>query len=212
MKLYVVRHGETDWNKNKRLQGQVDIPLNQLGRTLARKTAKALADIPFEICYTSPLGRAQETARLILEGREVPILDDARLMEISFGDYEGKCFSKNGWNLPQEFHCFFDEPENYKAASRGEDFAQVRERMGAFLRDICAKPQYRDCNILVTTHGAAMSGMMNYIKGEPISRFWGEGVHKNCAVTELQVTEDGIVKIIAENVVYYDDVVEPWEA
>ena len=90
MKLYIVRHGETDWNKKRRIQGQVDIPLNDLGRSLARKTAKGLSGIPFEVCYTSPLGRAKETARLILEGRKTPILEDQRIIEMSFGDYEDK--------------------------------------------------------------------------------------------------------------------------
>ena len=83
MKLYIVRHGETDWNKKRRIQGQVDIPLNDFGRSLARKTAKGLSGIPFEVCYTSPLGRAKETARLILEGRKTPILEDQRIIEMS---------------------------------------------------------------------------------------------------------------------------------
>ena len=59
MKLYIVRHGETDWNKKRRIQGQVDIPLNDFGRSLARKTAKGLSGIPFEVCYTSPLGQGK---------------------------------------------------------------------------------------------------------------------------------------------------------
>ena len=102
MKLYIVRHGETDWNKKRRIQGQVDIPLNDFGRSLARKTAKGLSGIPFEVCYTSPLGRAKETARLILEGRKTPILEDQRIIEMSFGDYEGKCCSKSNWEFAGE--------------------------------------------------------------------------------------------------------------
>ena len=70
MKLYMVRHGETDWNKARRIQGQVDIPLNEFGRRLAKKTALGLADVPFDLCYTSPMSRAKETAKLILQGRE----------------------------------------------------------------------------------------------------------------------------------------------
>ena len=63
MKLYIVRHGETEWNKARRIQGQVDIPLNEFGRRLARKTAKGLSDITFDLCYSSPLSRARETDR-----------------------------------------------------------------------------------------------------------------------------------------------------
>ena len=69
MKLYLVRHGETDWNKVKRIQGQVDIPLNQFGKRLAEETAEGLRDIPFDLCISSPLSRAHETARIILYGK-----------------------------------------------------------------------------------------------------------------------------------------------
>lgn len=141
MKLYIVRHGETDWNKKRRIQGQVDIPLNDFGRSLARKTAKGLSGIPFEVCYTSPLGRAKETARLILEGRKTPILEDQRIIEMSFGDYEGKCCSKSNWELPEKFRRFFDDPVHYEAPCGGEDFIDVRERTGEFLKDICGRGQ-----------------------------------------------------------------------
>ena len=89
MKLYLVRHGETDWNKVKKIQGQVDIPLNQFGKHLAEETAEGLHDIPFDLCISSPLSRAYETARIILEGRDVPIITDARIGEMAFGEYEG---------------------------------------------------------------------------------------------------------------------------
>ena len=69
MKLYLIRHGETDWNIERRLQGQVDIELNEFGRTLAVKTGKGLENIQFDICFTSPLKRARETAELILAGK-----------------------------------------------------------------------------------------------------------------------------------------------
>ena len=67
MKLYLIRHGETDYNKMKRNQGQIDIPLNEYGRELARKTREGLAEVPFDLCLCSPLSRARETAEIILE-------------------------------------------------------------------------------------------------------------------------------------------------
>lgn len=210
MKLYIVRHGETPWNKERKLQGQVDIPLNEFGRTLARKTAKGLSDIPFDVCYSSPLARARETAELILDGRNTPIIEDEQIIEMSFGEYEGKCCSKSGWELPEEFHRFFDDPKRYVAPPGGESFADVKRRTGEFLSRICRKEEYRDSNILITTHGAALAGLLNNIKDRPISEYWGIGVHKNCAVTEVQV-RDGIMQILSENVTYYDDKVEAWD-
>jgi len=209
MKLYMVRHGETDWNKARRIQGQVDIPLNAFGRHLASETGKGLADIPFEACISSPLGRAVETAELILAGREVPILTDRRIIEMAFGIWEGGCCSEEGWDLPQEFRDFFDAPERYRAPEGGEDFYMVRKRLEDFLTELFRKEGWQDKNILITTHGAALCGMLNVIKDKSVSGYWGAGVHKNCAVTEVEVT-DGVPVILSENHAYYKDEVKAW--
>ena len=209
MKIYFVRHGETDWNKERKIQGQVDIPLNVFGRHLARETAKGLRDVPFDVCFTSPLGRARETAQIILQGRDVPILEDKRILEMNFGVLEGKCCSKEGWDVPDSFQMFFDDPVHYQAPEGGEDFQAVRERTGDFLNWLFAQEQYRDSTVLVTTHGAAMAGLLNNLKKKPLAEYWGVGVHKNCGVTEVDVT-DGRIQIISENKVYYTDVVKPW--
>lgn len=209
MKIYFVRHGETDWNKERKIQGQVDIPLNEFGRHLARETAKGLRDVPFDVCFTSPLGRARETAQIILQGRDVRILEDKRILEMNFGVLEGKCCSKEGWDVPDSFQMFFDDPVHYQAPEGGEDFQAVRKRTGDFLNWLFAQEQYRDSTVLVTTHGAAMAGLLNNLKKKPLAEYWGVGVHKNCGVTEVDVT-DGRIDIISENKVYYTDVVKPW--
>mgnify|MGYP000375262249 FL=1 len=209
MKIYFVRHGETDWNKERKIQGQVDIPLNEFGRHLARETAKGLRDVPFDVCFTSPLGRARETAQIILQGRDAPILEDKRILEMNFGVLEGKCCSKEGWDVPDSFQMFFDDPVHYQAPEGGEDFQAVRKRTGDFLNWLFAQEQYRDSTVLVTTHGAAMAGLLNNLKKKPLAEYWGVGVHKNCGVTEVDVT-DGRIDIISENKVYYTDVVKPW--
>lgn len=209
MRLYIVRHGETDWNKTRRIQGQVDIPLNEFGKHLAIETGKGLLDVKFEICISSPLGRAVETAKLILGSRPVPIVTDERITEMAFGIWEGGCCSKDGWNLPQEFRDFFEAPERYKAPEGGEDFYMVRNRLEDFLKVLYQKEGWKDKNILITTHGAALCGMLNVIKNKPVSEYWGKGVHKNCAVTEVEVA-GGVPVILSENYTYYKDEVKAW--
>ena len=98
MKLYILRHGETQWNVQKRLQGASDTELNKKGIALAEKTGEALKEIPFYCCFTSPLKRAKDTAKLALGNREIPIYEDARIQEICFGEWEGE----NSSLLPQE--------------------------------------------------------------------------------------------------------------
>ena len=87
--LYIMRHGKTDWNEKRKLQGRTDIPLNEEGIGMAKKAAEECKNIHFDICYCSPLIRARTTAQIVLEGRNVPIVTDDRLMEMGFGEYEG---------------------------------------------------------------------------------------------------------------------------
>ena len=97
MLVYLIRHGETDLNKKKILQGQSDFELNNYGRELAKVTGAALKHIRFDKAYTSPLKRAKETAQLFLaeNENELPKLQEEKLIqEISFGDYEGYCYGK----------------------------------------------------------------------------------------------------------------------
>ncbi len=90
-----MRHGETDWNKKKLVQGRKDIPLNEYGRHLARETSYGMRQYRIDPAYTSPLRRAKETAEILLEGRNIPLYEDQRIQEISFGSYEGmSCVDK----------------------------------------------------------------------------------------------------------------------
>ena len=120
-----MRHGETDWNKERWLQGQSDFPLHECGMELAVKTAEALADVPFDIAFCSPLGRAEETARIILGDRKTPLHRDIRLMEIHFGTSEGICFDAAKQNQEDSLHDFFCIPESYLPPEGTESFVQV---------------------------------------------------------------------------------------
>lgn len=165
--------------------------------------------MPFDVCFTSPLSRAKKTAEIVLKGRNIPIIDEPRIIEMGFGELEGKCCSKDGWEMPDSFHAFFDDPEHYEPVGTGESFADVKARVGEFLHWLSKEEFYRDSKILISTHGAALAGMMNTIKGETLAKYWGIGVHKNCAVTKVEVV-DGTYTIIFENQVYYDDEVKDW--
>ena len=111
--------------------------------------------------------------------------------------------------MPDSFQKFFDDPANFEPAPEGESFAQVKKRTDEFLQWLYNKKEFEDCNVLITTHGAALAGLINNIKGESLEKYWGVGVHKNCAVTEVEV-KDQIPTILTENKVYYDDKVKEW--
>lgn len=203
MKIYLIRHGETDQNKCKCLQGRSDIELNEYGRELARKTAEGLKDIPFDIIFTSPLKRARETAEIIRGKREIPIVLEERIQEISFGEYEGLCYGKENYSIPdKDFMNFFNKPQDYKTPPGGESLEEVITRTGEFLQEILQKEVYKDKNILLSTHGCALKACLANINGSLLAEFWGEGVHKNCAVSLIEVKE-GKVVVTEDGKLYY---------
>ncbi|MGN1180066.1 MAG: histidine phosphatase family protein [Suilimivivens sp.] len=203
MKIYLIRHGETDYNKNKRIQGQCDIELNDYGRELARITADGLKDVPFDIVFTSPLKRARETAEIITGDRNVTWVEEPRIQEISFGEYEGKCCSRENFNVPDKaFLNFFFDTANYRTPPGGESFEDIIKRTGDFLTELTGKKEYAKKTVLVSTHGCALKAILANIKHPPIEKFWGEGVHKNCAVTILEADNDKI-KILEEGKLFY---------
>ncbi len=204
MEIYLIRHGETDYNKAKRIQGHCDIELNDYGRELARITAQGLKDVPFDIAFTSPLVRASETARIIVGERDIPIIEDIRIQEVGFGEYEGLCSGKQGYNIPDNkaFWNFFFDTENYQVPPGGESFEEVIQRTGDFLSEIVNHKDYQDKVILVSTHGCALKAILANVNHTPIREFWGEGVHKNCAVTHLKV-KDGKMETAVEGKLYY---------
>lgn len=203
MRLYIIRHGETEWNVLRRFQGRSDIPLNEEGRRLARVTAEALREVPFSRIYTSPLKRAYETAMIIKADRDIPVIVEPRIIEIGFGEYEGLCCGKEHYNIPDpDFMNFFQKPEAYKPPRGAEGIDELKARTGDFLQEIVYNKDMEKDTILVSTHGAALRGLLSNITQVGIEDFWGNGVHKNCAVTIVDV-KDGQMVITEEGKTYY---------
>ncbi len=203
MLLYLIRHGQTNHNKAKRLQGQTDIPLNEFGIEAAEKTAKGMADIDFDLIISSPLNRAITTAKIIKGHRDIPIEVDERIKEISFGDYEGLCSHGIDYDIPDlDFPNFFDAPEKYNTPPNGESFKDVISRCGNFIKDIMANKDYEDKTILISTHGCALKAILYNLRETELKDFWGDGVSKNCGVTIVKV-DGNKVEILEEGKTYY---------
>ena len=204
MKLYIIRHGETAWNKKLLLQGQTDIPLNENGRKLAQVTARALQMVPFDLCITSPLLCAKETAQIILGSRKIPFWEDARIQEIGFGTYEGRRVrDENGMLVDPVFQNFFSHPDQFVA------------RTAAFLDELTLKTELADKTILISTHGAASRALLAHIKHTAHADFWDGGVPPNCAVTTVELlprTKENKEKdaprwaVIEQDKIYYENI------
>ena len=173
--IYILRHGKTEWNKRRKLQGRTDIPLCDEGRVMAREAAEEYAGVHFDVCYSSPLVRARETAQIILQGRDVPIIIDDRLMEMGFGIYEGIERSFEQPDCP--INILFNDPENYKApADAGESLDELFARTRSFIDEVITPLRKAGKDVLIVGHGALNSCMLTQAKGLPRKDFWSHGI------------------------------------
>lgn len=203
MEIYIVRHGETLWNKDKRLQGHTDIVLNDYGRELARKTGDALMNTKIDVIYSSPLQRAYETATLIRNGRSIEIRTDDRLMELNFGCYEGQNFPELIQNKDLTFQYFFRQPELYVPAPDGETLEHLIARAGNFMQEVI-EPLADSCErVMIVAHGALNKAIMCYIKKHGTEHFWSGGLQQNCNVIIVDYTDDKYT-IIDETKLFYE--------
>lgn len=206
MRLYIIRHGETPWNNELRLQGQTNIPLNENGRALAKAAAKGMRNISFDLVITSPLDRAVETAQLVLGGREIPVIRDERIQEITFGEMEGVRFQRDADEASNpELYCFFHATDRYVPQKGGETFESLCGRTGAFLDELETKKEWFGKNILVSTHGAASRALLANVTHASLKDFWGPGVPKNCAVTIVEL-EKGKWTVKELDKLYYENI------
>ena len=202
MNIYLMRHGETDWNKARRLQGTSDVPLNAYGIELAEKTAEGLKDVDFDAAFSSPLVRAYETARIVIGSRQVEIVRDERLREMYFGPSEGRHFDEERNNPQNPLYLLMQKPECYAPTDGSESIGQVRERGQAFLRDKIVPLEGSCENVLIVAHGAFNRCVLNPLAGVADSEFWKIAL-PNCAVSVLSL-QNGKFRVVEQSRIYYD--------
>lgn len=203
MRLYIIRHGETPWNVEGRLQGQTDIPLNENGIRLAKVTGEALKTVPFDFAISSPLKRARQTADLVLAGRDIPVYEDARIEELSFGSWEGLGCRASNFEIPSEhFQDFYKDPFHFQPAADGETIEHLCARTRAFWEELVSRPEWQDKTILIASHGCACRAILHNVYKNPAD-FWHGKVPPNCAVNIVAV-EQGNAVLEAEDQIYYD--------
>ena len=173
LKLYIVRHGETEWNVIKRFQGQLNTPLTEKGIKKLKETGKKLENVLFDEVYTSELGRTVASAEIILnenrgyrnKKRELKKL--AELNEVYFGVWQGLTYEEVFLKYPEEGNNYFYDVKNYKAENvEAENLKDALER---FLKGINKILNiHKSGNILVVTHGTVFEMFINYVENKSI--------------------------------------------
>ena len=153
MKIFMVRHGETDYNVAKRIQGQeIDQSLNATGRKQAEERAEAMSGMTFDVKFSSPLKRAGETAEIIAKGLNLQILYRDELKERSFGSLSGKTFEEVNAAIGTDWNQLTsDKDAEYFERYKREPAEDFKRRLLAFTAEV--KQSYADKKVLVVAHG-----------------------------------------------------------
>lgn len=182
-RLYLVRHGQTDWNLEGRWQGQADVALNELGREQAQQSATKLAALPLQAIYSSDLIRAAETARAIARVNPAPLVLEPRLREIHQGEWQGLRVGEIEARYAEAYYQRRQNPLMI-AAPGGETTQQVRERSLAAVRDLLAKHPHG--NVVVVSHGFTLAVLLTHFRKIPFEKVWDQVPH-NAEIIELEI-------------------------
>lgn len=200
MIIYIMRHGETVWNKSRLLQGSKDISLSTEGIELARKRSEQFKDVKFDVIYSSPLERAYMTACIMKGERDIPIIKDDRIREINFGVNEGQSSIELQKDKSNPFCKFFDDPGNYVAPDKGENLIQVCNRTKDFLQEVIeplAKKE-PEKTVLIAGHGAMNKGLMCHMFNRNMENYWEGGLQKNCGIYIVELDNNNEYHLIDE--------------
>ena len=188
LRLYFVRHGETQYNIEKRMQGFCDSPLTDNGIMQAKAVGAGLADIPFVAAYASDSQRVLDTAKYALGSRSIQLITDARLKEMNFGMFEAMLqtdIMEQHGDIMKRLFSFSDIESKVQD---GESFTELLNRTNAAVADIIAAHKETGGNIAVFSHGVTIGYLMKSLLNSE-----GFPHHDNCCVSVILVKEDQIM-------------------
>ncbi|WP_300345055.1 histidine phosphatase family protein [Fusobacterium sp.] len=196
MKIYFVRHGETEWNVKKIFQGIKDSPLTEKGQSQARKLKEKLNEIDFDYFYSSSLGRAVQTLKILTEDRKDIVLKEIKdFREINMGDMEGVPREEFEKKYPIQFNNLWHNGKDYDPSEfNGESFQEVLDRVKKGLKFLIENHKEED-KILVVSHGIALEAIFASINKEGVETFSERKVPENTSVTTVEY-RDGEFKIL----------------
>jgi probable phosphoglycerate mutase len=201
-RIIAVRHGETAWNVDSRIQGQLDIGLNDNGRWQARRVGEALAGEEITAVYSSDLGRAHQTAESIaaITGKEV--VPQEGLRERSFGLFEGKTFDEIHQTWPDHAQNWRKRIPEWQPPEGGESLLQLRERVTKTIAELAAR--HAGEQIVVVAHGGVLDALYRVATGQEVNspRTWEL---PNGAINRLLWTPEGFTLVGWSDTQHLDD-------
>ncbi len=186
-RLCVVRHGETAWNAEHRVQGQLDVPLNAVGLAQARAASKVLGREKFDVIYSSDLSRARQTAQPVLDFLSMKIILEKELRERHYGIFESLTYAEVKEKFPEDYARFEAREPGY-AFRTGESLKDFSARSISVIEKIAE--DHKGQSILVFTHGGVLDHLHRFITGQPLSTERGFGI-PNAGLNRIEITSAG---------------------
>lgn len=171
MKLYLIRHGQTEWNVERRMQGWQDSPLTSVGVEAAEALGRYLKDTKIDHVYCSTSGRASKTAELICKGRDIKPVELDELRELCMGKWEGVKIDEITKLDTLRHDQFLNDPMRFDGGS-GESFLDIMSRTKEFLADLVSKHGESNDQILVVTHTVTIKAFILNILGKTAAHIW----------------------------------------
>jgi probable phosphoglycerate mutase len=196
MDIYLVRHAQTEWDEDRRIQGWRDSALTLRGREDAKYLAHELRNVEFSQIYSSPLGRALETAKYLKMGRNMEIAEVPAFKEMHLGAWEGLIDREVKEKYPEDYFNFMNRPNIFKAQG-GEDFVELRDRVKKGLKELIRTATGE--RIIVVTHPFVIRTMLSIVQDYPVDDFWNQPFLKSTSLSVLRVGEEGKIEVIVEN-------------
>lgn len=179
MKIYYVRHGQTDWNLARKMQGGgTEKELNETGINQANETRKELENVKYDIIICSPMYRAKQTAEIINKDKNVKTIIDERIRERKLGKLEGHEITDEIEKQIWDYNLNYQIPE-------GENLHDFEKRILDFLEDI--KKKYSDKTVLIVAHGGVAKVIKAHLYGMPKSKLLSDISTKNCEIIEAEI-------------------------
>jgi broad specificity phosphatase PhoE len=198
--IYLVRHGETAWNKARIFRGRRDIPLDEQGRREAACAAQALRDVPLRRIYTSPLSRARDTAEAIAADRRIEVVQDAVFTDMDYGEWTEYWDVEAREKFGEQYRLWQEAPHRVKFPG-GESLDDVRRRAASRLLAL-AREHLRD-TIALVTHRVVLKLLLLEAKGLDNSHFWAVRLDTGAiSVLECEAgpgSGSGTLRVVVEN-------------
>ncbi len=182
LKIHFVRHGQTEWNVIKKLQGHLNSPLTEEGIEQTELLYEKVKYLDIEKIYTSPQGRAVHTARILKGKKDIDIIELDEIMEMGFGDVEGLEKEAFKEQYPDAFMNLWTDAVNYDPHEfHGESFIELEKRAVEGLKKMVSENKSGD--ILVVSHGMILKVIFGFISGHSLDKFWTDPVPQNTSIT-----------------------------